>query len=205
MVVPLLSRGSCHRLAMAEVPTPWRAGVLVGGEVAPGKARISASGHAGGRPANRRLLERVDLELHCPVLCVGCVHRARDAGLWVTAARDVAPDMSGSAADGADRTARASVARHVMCRASISGTSAVMTSASGSSLIGAVEGVTWSSPYPMRAPRVMPTARSVRPYTLNHTAAWRPVPWASLRATSSAAIPAAMSPRPAGRANSAGR
>ena len=43
------------------------------------------------------------------------------------------------------------------------------------------------------------------PNALNHKAARRPVPCASLRATSGAAIPAAMSPRPAGRANSAGR
>src|SRR5690242_4029640 len=106
MVVPLLSRGSCRRLAAVGVPTPWRAGMPpMAAARRPGcslvvkwrrgKAGISASGHAGPRPANRRLLERVDLELHCPVLCVGCVHRARDAGLWVTAARDIAPDMSG--------------------------------------------------------------------------------------------------------------
>jgi hypothetical protein len=63
-----------------------------------------------------------------------------------------------------------------MCRAIISGTSAAMTSASGSWLIGAVEGVTFSNPYPVRAPRVMPVARSVRPYMLNHTAARRPLP-----------------------------
>jgi len=40
---------------------------------------------------------------------------------------------------------------------------------------------------------------------LNHKVARRPVPCASLRAASGAAMPTAMSPRPAGSANSAGR
>ena len=38
-----------------------------------------------------------------------------------------------------------------------------------------------------------------------HQAARRPVPYANLRAASGAVIPVVMSPRPAGRANSAGR
>ena len=57
----------------------------------------------------------------------------------------------------------------------------------------------------VRAPRVRDTTRSVMPNALNHKAARRPPPWVSLRATSGAAIPAAMSPGPAGSANSAGR
>jgi aryl-alcohol dehydrogenase-like predicted oxidoreductase len=80
-----------------------------------------------------------------------------------------------------------------------------LLSASGGSVIGALEGVTLSSWNPVRAPRVRATTRSVRPNVLNHKAARRPVPCVSLRAASGAAIPAAMSPRPAGRANSAGR
>jgi len=58
---------------------------------------------------------------------------------------DATPGMSGPAADGAGRGALASVITDVTCRASSSGTVTVGTSASGSSLIGAAEGVTLSS------------------------------------------------------------
>ena len=92
-----------------------------------------------------------------------------------------------------------------MCRASSSGTVAVGISASGSWLIGALDGVMVSSWNPVRAPRLRATTRSVMPNALNHTPARRPVPCASLSATSGAAIPAVMSPKPAGRVNSAGR
>jgi hypothetical protein len=66
-------------------------------------------------------------------------------------------------------------------------------------------GVTWSSPKPVRAPSVRATTRSVVPKALNHKVPRRPVPRASRSATSGAAIPVAISPRPAGTANSAGR
>src|SRR5581483_8782583 len=80
----------------------------------------------------------------------------------------------------------------VMCRARNTGTVAVGIRASGSSVIGALVGLTLRSWKPVRAPRVRATARSVRPNALNHRAARRPVPWASLRATSGAARPEAM-------------
>src|SRR4051794_7166427 len=75
----------------------------------------------------------------------------------------VTPGMSGPAADVAGRGALASVIMDVTCRASSSGTVTVGTSASGSSLIGAAEGVTLSNWYPVRAPRVPATTRSVMP------------------------------------------
>ena len=58
-------------------------------------------------------------------------HRARDAGPGTAAARAEAPEMTGPTADGADRGARASANRDMMCSAIISGTSAVTISASG--------------------------------------------------------------------------
>ena len=113
--------------------------------------------------------------------------------------------MTGPVAVSGVRGALTSADTAVICRAKKSGTVAVGISASGSSLIGALDGVTLSSWNPVRAPRVRATTRSVMPNALNHKAARRPVPCVSLRATSGAARPAAMSPRPAGRANSAGR
>jgi hypothetical protein len=80
------------------------------------------------------------------------VTAAEGQELSVTAARGWAPEMSGLVAEGAARGARASVTRDAMCRATISGTSAVVISASGSWLIRALEGVTWRSPYPVGAP-----------------------------------------------------
>src|SRR5580704_16873946 len=157
---------------------------------------------AGARPV-RRLLERTDDALPCLLLRAGYFHRARDAGRGATAARGAA--VSGPAADGGVREALASADTEVMCRANSSGTPAVGTSASGSSVSGTPDGVTLSSWNPVRAPRVRATTRSVMPNALNHRAARRPVPRASLYATNGAAIPVEMSPRPAGRANSAGR
>src|SRR5579872_2350983 len=113
--------------------------------------------------------------------------------------------VSGLVAGRAARAARASADSDAMCRATNSGTVATGISASGSSVIGALDGVTCSSENPVRAPRVRATVRSVRPNTVNHSATRRPAPRASLRATNGAAIPVAMSPRPAGSANSAGR
>src|SRR6185437_5015398 len=136
---------------------------------------------------------------------VGYFHPARDAGLGTTPARGVVPELTGPTAEGARRGALGSVTMDAMCRANSNGTVAVGTSASGSSLIGALDGVTLNSWYPVIAPRVRATTRSVRPNALNHQAARRPAPRASLRATSGAAMPAAMSPSPAGSANSAGR
>ncbi len=49
------------------------------------------------------------------------------------------------------------------------------------------------------------TIRSARPSVLNLSAARRPWPRASRPATSGAAMPTEMSPRPAGSANRAGR
>src|SRR6201985_2200625 len=72
---------------------------------------------------------------------------------------DATPGMSGPATAGAGRGALASVIMDVTCRASSSGTVTVGTSASGSSLIGAAEGVTLSSWYPGRATRGAATAR----------------------------------------------
>lgn len=48
----------------------------------------------------------------------------------------------------------------------------------GQAPIGAAEGVTLSSWYPVRVPRVRAATRSVRPNALNHKAARRPVPCA---------------------------
>ena len=62
-----------------------------------------------------------------------------------------------------------------MCRANSSGTAAVGISASGSSLIGAPDGVTLSSWNPVRAPRVRATTRSVMPNALS-AARLRPRP-----------------------------
>src|SRR6266542_1322426 len=132
--------------------------------------------------------------------CVLCVGIGRHSVLLYLAAA-----VSGAVAGSGARWALRSADTDVMCRANSSGTAAAGISASGSSLIGAPDGVTLISWNPVRAPRVRATTRSVMPNALNHRAARRPVPCARLRATSGAAIPAAMSPRPAGRANSAGR
>src|SRR5713226_1229196 len=123
-------------------------------------ASTTGGAPVGARPGGR-LLERVDNALPCLLLCFGYFHRARDPGRGATAARGVAPEMSGPAADGAGRGARASVTMDVMCRANSSGTVAVGISASGSSVIGALEGVTLSNPNPVRAPRVRAVIRSV--------------------------------------------
>ena len=89
---------------------------------------------AGARPG-RRLLERIDLELHALLL-------------YLAAA------VSGAVAGRGVRGALASADTDVMCRANSSGTAAVGISASGSSLIGAPDGVTLISWNPVRAPRV---------------------------------------------------
>jgi EmrB/QacA subfamily drug resistance transporter len=123
-------------------------------------------------------------------------------------ARDAVPESAGLAADGAVRREAgplASLRTDTMCRVSSSGTPAVGTSASGSELIAEPDGVVWTSWKPVRVPRIRASTRSVMPHALNSSAARRPVPRASLRATSGSEMPAMMSPRPAGMANSAGR
>ena len=92
-----------------------------------------------------------------------------------------------------------------MSRANSSGTAAVgMVRPTGSSLIGAPERGDVHQLESGRAPRVRALTRSVMPKALNHRATRRPVPCASLCAASGAAMPAAMSPRPAGRATGTG-
>src|SRR5580693_4619205 len=104
------------------------------------------------------------------------LHRAWDAGLSATAVRAVAPAMTGSAAGREIHGALLSADTDVTCKANSSGTAAVGISASGSSLIGAPDGVTLISWNPVRAPRVRALTRSAMPNVLNHRAARRPPP-----------------------------
>jgi hypothetical protein len=93
-----------------------------------------------------------------------------------------------------------------MCSASASGTAVLGISASGRSVTSTVDGETgssWAGPSPARKPMLTATTRSSRPSTLNHTAPVRS-PRASRRAMNGAEMPTAMSPSPAGSANTAG-
>jgi hypothetical protein len=91
------------------------------------------------------------------------------------------------------------------CSASSSGTATVGMRTSGRVEIASFTGVTAMTRNPVRPPSPSATSRSVMPSASNHSAPRRPAPRAIRCATIGAATPIAMSPRPAGSANRAGR
>src|SRR6185437_782773 len=120
-----------------------RMALLVGSAAMSWLASMRGGAPAGARPGCR-LLERIDLELDSVLLYLA------------TAA-------SGAVAGSGARRALRSADTDVMCRVSSSGTAAVGISASGSSLIGAPDGVMLISWNPMRAPRARAFTRSAMP------------------------------------------
>src|ERR1700733_2800047 len=107
------------------------------------------------------------------------------------------------------RTMRATISlrNDNRCSADANGTTVAGIRASGSSEIASVVGDTNSSRTAAGAaakPIPRATTRSTRPKMLNHTARRLTTPRRRLRATNTASAPIAMSPSPAGRANTAG-
>ena len=103
--------------------------------------------------------------------------------------------------------ARRDFAGDIRCNAATSGTIVVGMRTSGSSAIASVDGEANSmraGPSPAANPTTSATTRSTRPRMVNHTAPGPTMPRRMRRATNGVASPIAISPRPAGNANTAG-
>ena len=143
----------------ARAPTTAQLPNVVSGPAEAGqRRRAGLEGLTSGCARRRRRMHGRGSALSCWLGAGQARHRAGDAGLSAMTVRGAGPPRRGPVPG---RAVLRSASSEVMCRASSSGTAAVGISASGSSLIGAPDGVTLISWNPVRVPRVRATARSV--------------------------------------------